>query len=128
LSRRRSKQARRKYFWAQSYRRNGQAERKLHWGNRPALRSSVGPKIDRGNRDKKKIYFTSLNYSESLVFLPELQNWVNHLPQLLKPFILPLWPGYSWFSKAVLSFSFLFISSKYLKNFSKSHKNHKIKN
>ena len=69
-----------------------------------------------------------LNFCESLLFLPELENRINHLPQLLKPFILPSWPGYEWFSKAVLSFYFLFILVESLKNDSKSQKNHKIEN
>jgi hypothetical protein len=67
-------------------------------------------------------------HPESLVFLPKLQNRVNHIPQFLKPFILPPYPGYRWFSKAVSSFSFLFISNVFLKNHSKSQKNNKIEN
>jgi hypothetical protein len=38
---------------------------------------------------KEKIYVTSLNFHESPLFLSKLQNWAKHLPQLLKPFILP---------------------------------------
>ena len=37
----------------------------------------------------EKVHFTSLNYPRSLVFLSELENRVNHLPQLLKPLNLP---------------------------------------
>jgi hypothetical protein len=36
--------------------------------------------------------------------------------------------GYKWFSKAVLSFSFLFILAESLKIHSKLQKNHKIEN
>ena len=91
-------------------------------------RGSVGPAKSRHIYRGKKVYFTSLNYPQSLVFLPELQNRVNHLPQLLKLSILPPWTGYRWFSKTVLFFCFLFISVEYLKNHSKSQKNHKIEN
>ena len=38
-----------------------------------------------------------LNFRESPIFLPELQNRPKHLPPLLKPFILPLWPCYKRF-------------------------------
>jgi hypothetical protein len=44
----------------------------------------------------------SLKFSFSL----ELQNRVNHLPQLLKLFILPPWPGYSWFQRRFYLFLF----------------------
>ena len=70
----------------------------------------------------------------------------HYLPQLLRKHAFPPWtlkPGkpppwtfktirftsltsYKRFSKTILSFSFLFISVEYLKNHSKSHKNHKI--
>ena len=69
---------------------------------------------------RRKNLFYLLNYLQSLVFLPALENWINHLPQLLKPFILPQWPSYRWFSNAVLSFSFLIILAEYLKNHNKS--------
>jgi hypothetical protein len=69
----------------------------------------------RNRMGKEKIYFTSLNYSKSLVFLSKLENRVNHLPQLLKPFVLPPWPYYRWFSKTVMSFSFLLILADFYK-------------
>jgi hypothetical protein len=45
----------------------------------------------------EKVHITSLNFRESPFFLPELQNRAKHIPQLLKPFILPLWPCYKQF-------------------------------
>ena len=57
---------------------------------------------------KEKVYFIPMNYPRSLVFLPKLENRVSHLPQLLKPFILPPLLDYRWFSKAILSFFYLF--------------------
>jgi len=74
--------------------------------------------------DRKK----SILFCESLFFPP----WT------LKPGKQPLWTfktvrfislaSYKRFSKAVLSFSFLFISAESLKNHSKSQKNHKMEN
>jgi hypothetical protein len=42
----------------------------------------------------EKVYFSSLNFYESPIFLHQLQNWTNHLPQLFKLYILPLWSGF----------------------------------
>jgi hypothetical protein len=42
----------------------------------------------------EKVNFSSLNFCESPLFLPELQNRANHLPQLFKPCILPPWSGF----------------------------------
>jgi hypothetical protein len=38
---------------------------------------------------KEKVDVTFHNFHENSLFLPKLQNWTKHLPQLLKPFILP---------------------------------------
>jgi hypothetical protein len=90
------------------------------------------------NKSKEKVYFSSPNFHESPLFLPQLQNRANHLPQLFKPCILPPWSGFEGgfatvnvgfcYSEAVLSFSFLFISAESLKNHIKSQKNHKMEN
>ena len=37
----------------------------------------------------EKVCFTSSNYHESLIFLPQLRNQVLHIPQPFKPCILP---------------------------------------
>jgi hypothetical protein len=37
----------------------------------------------------EKVYFSSFNFHESPLFLPQLQNRTNYLPQLFKPCILP---------------------------------------
>jgi hypothetical protein len=42
----------------------------------------------------EKVYFSSPNFHESPLFLPQLQNQANHLPQLFKPCILPPWSGF----------------------------------
>jgi hypothetical protein len=34
------------------------------------------------------------NFHESPIFLSQLQNRANHIPQLFKPCILPLWSGF----------------------------------
>ena len=38
---------------------------------------------------EEKVYFASLNYCKSLIFLSQLQNRISTLPQLSKPFIFP---------------------------------------
>jgi len=43
------------------------------------------------------ILVTSLNFRESLFFLFKLQNQAKHIPQLLKPLILPPWSCYKQF-------------------------------
>ena len=39
---------------------------------------------------EEKVHITSLNFCESPLFLSEISNRVNHLPELLKSFVLPL--------------------------------------
>jgi hypothetical protein len=55
-----------------------------------------------------EVHVTSLNFRKNLFFLPELQNRAKHLPQLLKPFILPLWPCYSSFEGGFVFFFFIY--------------------
>jgi hypothetical protein len=78
----------------------------------------------------EKVYFSSPNFHKSPLFLPQLQNQTNHLPELLKLCILPAWSCFegSFATVAVvLSFSFfLIILAESLKNHSKSQKNHKV--
>jgi hypothetical protein len=86
----------------------------------------------------EKVYFSSPNFHESPLFLPQLQNRANHLPQLFKPCILPPWSGFEGGFATVNGgfatvrrfclFLFLFISAESLKNHIKSQKNHKMKN
>ena len=65
--------------------------------NQPAARSRLGHLALRDGEEgdtletkkKEKVCFTSSNYHENLVFLPQLRNRVIHLPQLFKPCILP---------------------------------------
>jgi hypothetical protein len=54
----------------------------------------------------KKVHITSLNFRKSPFFITELQNQAKHLPQLLKPFILPLWPCYKQFWRRFCLFLF----------------------
>jgi hypothetical protein len=92
--------------------------------------------------EKEKVYFSSPNSHKSSLFLPQLQNRTNHLPQLFKPCILHPSSGFeSGFATLIggmlqcpvvfatvpmiLSF-FKFISAESLKNHSKSQKNHKM--
>jgi hypothetical protein len=58
------------------------------------------------NSQKEKVHITSLNFRESPLFLPKLQNRAKHLPQLLKPFILPPWSCYKQFWKRFCFFLF----------------------
>ena len=83
----------------------------------------AGPKRGLVTFIKRKVYIISLNFHESSFFLSQLQNQIKHIPQLLKPFILPLGSAISGFV-----FSFLFILAESLKNHSKSQKNHKMEN
>jgi hypothetical protein len=86
----------------------------------------------------EKVYFSSPNFHESSFFLPQLRNRANHLPQLFKPCILPPWSSFEGGFATVKGgfatvrrfclFLFLFISAEFLKNHSKSQKNHKMKN
>jgi hypothetical protein len=84
----------------------------------------------------EKVYFSSPNFRESPLFLLQLQNRANHLPQLFKPCILPPWSGFEdGFATVNGGFAtvrrfclFLFISAEFLKNHSKSQKNHKMEN
>jgi hypothetical protein len=86
----------------------------------------------------EKVYFFSPNSHKSSLFIPQLQNRTNHLPQLFKPCILPPSSGFKGgFATVIgvfatvpmiLSFLFLFISAESLKNHSKSQKNHKMEN
>jgi hypothetical protein len=94
--------------------------------------------------DEEKVYFSSPNSHKSSLFLPQLQNRINHIPQLFKPCILPPSSGFEGgfdtvnggmlqcsvvcYSAHVFVFSFLFISAESLKNHSKSQKNHKMEN
>ena len=55
---------------------------------------------------KSSFYFSQLSLKSS--FLSWTPKQINHLSQLLKPFILPPWSGYRWFSKTVLFFFYLF--------------------
>jgi hypothetical protein len=55
---------------------------------------------------EKKVHITSLNFRKSPFFITELQNQAKHLPQLLKPFILPLWPCYKQFWRRFCLFLF----------------------
>jgi hypothetical protein len=55
---------------------------------------------------EEKVQITSLNFRESPLFLPELSNRTKHLPQLLKPFILPPWPCYKQFWRRFYFFLF----------------------
>ena len=57
----------------------------------------AGPKRGLVTFIKRKVYIISLNFHESSFFLSELQNRIKHIPQLLKPFILPPWLGYKRF-------------------------------
>jgi hypothetical protein len=56
----------------------------------------------------EKVHITSLNFRESPLFLPELQNWAKYLPQLLKPFILPPCPVISSFEGDFIFFFFIY--------------------
>ena len=56
----------------------------------------------------EKVHIIFLNFYESLFFLPELENWVNHLPELLKPFILPPWLVISSFQRRFVFFFFIY--------------------
>jgi hypothetical protein len=55
-------------------------------------------------KKKGKVRFTSLNAAPNPSFLHRLENRLNYLPQVSKPFTLPPCPDYKRFSKAVLSF------------------------
>jgi hypothetical protein len=61
----------------------------------------------------KKICFTSSNYHESLVFLPQLRNRILHLPQLFKSCILPPSSGFEdWFATVATAVTVAKRSSK----------------
>jgi hypothetical protein len=45
-------------------------------------------------KKKEKVYFFSPNSHQSPLFLPQLQNWTNHLLQLFKQCILPPSSGF----------------------------------
>ena len=62
------------------------------------------------------------------IFSPWTLKQAKPSPWTFKTVRFPSLTGYKRFSKAVLSFYFLFISVESLKNHSKSQKNHKIKN
>jgi hypothetical protein len=55
------------------------------------LNSSRSQSFSKKKR-KEKVYFP--HFHESPLFLPQLQNRANHLPQLFKPCILPPWSGF----------------------------------
>jgi hypothetical protein len=71
-------------------------------------------------------------------FTPQTIKRSNLLPELCKTSQITPLSGFGWWFwysnigfgtvTAVLSLSFLFISSEYLKNHSKSQKNHKMEN
>jgi hypothetical protein len=95
--------------------------------------------VGQTKKKKEKVYFSSPNFHESPLFLPQLQNRANRLPQLFKPCILPPWSGFEGGFATVnggfaivrrfcLFLFFLFISAESLKNHIKSQKNHKMKN
>jgi len=55
--------------------------------------SRHGPKSHLYVPETKKSTLPPLTFAKVRFFLPELQNRTKHLPQLLKSFILPPWPG-----------------------------------
>ena len=72
-------------------------------------------------KNMEKVYLIPWTISGSLLHPPKLSKTGQITPS----------GGFGWrfcYSNTILSFSFLFISTKSLKNHSKSQKNHKMKN
>jgi hypothetical protein len=63
----------------------------------------------------QEVHFRSLNFRESLLFIPELQNRVKYIPQLFKPCILCPWHGYERFSRQFCFFIFIYFGWIFVK-------------
>ena len=82
---------------------------------------------NRGKEEGKSICYLP-QLSRKSAFPPKLQNRAKHLPQLLKPFILPPWPCYKQFWIRFWLFLFYLFRLNLWKIIVNHRKNHKIEN